>query len=41
MEGLEGYHDVHTHPEAQHLPGLVIYRFDGPLFFTNATTFRE
>ena len=27
-EGLEGYHDVRTHPKAQHLPGLVIYRFD-------------
>ena len=40
-EGLEGYHDVHTHPEAQHLPGLVIYRFDAPLFFANATTFRD
>jgi high affinity sulfate transporter 1 len=41
VEGLEGYHDVHTHPEAQHLPGLVIYRFDAPLFFANATTFRD
>ena len=40
-EGREGYHDVHTHPEAQHLPGLVIYRFDAPLFFANATTFRN
>src|SRR6202023_3102978 len=33
VEGLEGYHDVHSYPEAQHLPGLVIYRFDAPLFF--------
>ena len=41
MTGLEGYHDVHTYPEAEHLPGLVIYRFDGPLFFANATTFRD
>jgi len=41
VDGLEGYHDVHTHPEAQHLPGLVIYRFDGPLFFANAKTFRD
>ncbi len=41
VDGLEGYHDVHTYPEAQHLPGLVIYRFDGPLFFANATTFRD
>ena len=41
VESLEGYHDVHTHPEAQRLPGLVIYRFDAPLFFANATTFRD
>jgi high affinity sulfate transporter 1 len=41
VEGLEGYHDVHIHPEARHLPGLVIYRFDAPLFFANAKTFRD
>jgi MFS superfamily sulfate permease-like transporter len=41
VEGLEGYHDVHMHPEAQYLPGLVIYRFDAPLFFANAKTFRD
>jgi high affinity sulfate transporter 1 len=41
VDGLAGYHDVHIHPDAQHLPGLVIYRFDGPLFFANATTFRD
>jgi high affinity sulfate transporter 1 len=41
VAGLEGYHDVHSYPDAQHLPGLVIYRFDGPLFFANATTFRD
>ena len=40
-DGLEGYHDVHSYPEARHLPGLVIYRFDGPLFFANAKTFRD
>ena len=41
VEGLEGYHDVRAHPDARHLPGLVIFRFDGPLFFANATTFRD
>ena len=41
VEGLEGYHDVHSYPEARHLPGLVIYRFDAPLFFANAKTFRD
>jgi high affinity sulfate transporter 1 len=41
VEGLAGYHDVHTHPDAQQVPGLVIYRFDAPLFFANAKTFRD
>src|SRR5512135_2761428 len=41
VEGLAGYHDVHTHPDAQQLPGLFIYRFDAPLFFANAKTFRD
>ena len=41
VEGVEGYHDIHSYPGAGHLPGLVIYRFDGPLFFANATTFRD
>jgi high affinity sulfate transporter 1 len=41
VAGLPGYHDTHLHPEAQYLPGLVIYRFDAPLFFANATTFRD
>jgi high affinity sulfate transporter 1 len=41
MPGLAGYHDIHIHPDAQHLPGLVIYRFDAPLFFANAATFRD
>src|SRR5580700_399468 len=40
-EGLEGYHDIHSYPDARHLPGLVIYRFDAPLFFANAKTFRN
>jgi high affinity sulfate transporter 1 len=41
VPGLEGYHDITVHTEAQLLPGLVIYRFDAPLFFANATTFRD
>src|SRR5580692_856506 len=41
VEGLDGYHDIHTYPDAEHLPGLVIYRFDAPLFFANAKTFRD
>ena len=41
VDGLEGYHDVRSYPDASRLPGLVIYRFDGPLFFANASNFRD
>lgn len=41
VEDLPGYHDVHSYPDAQRLPGLVVFRFDGPLFFANAQTFRD
>jgi MFS superfamily sulfate permease-like transporter len=38
-EGLEGYHDVGRHPEAHQLPGLILFRWDAPLFFANAELF--
>lgn len=39
VDTLEGYHDIHSHPDARLMPGMVIYRFDAPLFFANANTF--
>lgn len=41
VPGYEGYHDIHVHPDAKHLPGLVIYRWDAPLFFANVRPFRD
>lgn len=41
VDGLKGYHDVSRHPEAARIPGLVLFRWDAPLFFANAETFRE
>ncbi|MEV7617197.1 sulfate permease [Streptomyces sp. NPDC089799] len=41
VPGLEGFHDVRSYPRAGRLPGLVIYRFDAPLFFANAGAFRD
>ncbi len=41
VDGVRGFHDVHMYPEAVQVPGLVIYRFDAPLIFANAPTFRE
>jgi high affinity sulfate transporter 1 len=40
-DGLEGYHDLRSYPDAEEVPGLVVYRFDAPLIFANAPTFRE
>ena len=41
VPGIPGQHDRELHPEAEQLPGLVIFRFDAPLFFANARTFRD
>ncbi len=40
VPGLAGMHDVDDYPEASTVPGLVIYRYDAPLFFANAEDFR-
>jgi high affinity sulfate transporter 1 len=40
-EGVEGYHDVTRYPGARRVPGLVLFRWDAPLFFANAELFRE
>ncbi len=37
---VKGYHDVTRYPAARRVPGLVLYRFDAPLFFANADRFR-
>ena len=34
---VPGYHDIRMYPDAEQLPGLVIYRFDAPLIFANAS----
>jgi SulP family sulfate permease len=41
VPGLAGMHDVDDYPDAQLLPGLVVYRYDAPLFFANADDFRR
>jgi len=38
---IEGYHDITRHPEARRIAGLVLFRWDAPLFFANAELFRE
>jgi MFS superfamily sulfate permease-like transporter len=39
--GIRGYHDLSRHPEGEVIEGLVIVRFDAPLFFANAGIFVE
>ncbi len=41
VKGLRGYHDITRHPEGERLPGLVLFRWDAPLFFANAETFHQ
>jgi high affinity sulfate transporter 1 len=41
VPGMSGLHDRNLHPDGEELPGLTIFRFDAPLFFANARTFRE
>jgi MFS superfamily sulfate permease-like transporter len=39
VDGIPGYHDLSRHPEGRRIPGLVIVRFDAPLFFANGDVF--
>ena len=41
VPGIPGYHDVRSYPDADRLSGCPIFRFDAPVFFANARTFRE
>ena len=41
VPGLAGMHDVDDYPTAETIPGLVVYRYDAPLFFANADDFRR
>lgn len=40
VPGLAGMHDVDDYPDAERVPGLVVYRYDAPLCFANAEDFR-
>ena len=40
-DDLEGWHSVEQYPQARELPGIVVYRWEAPLFFANAGIFRR
>jgi len=41
VERIKGYHDISRYPEARLIPGLVLFRWDAPLFFANAELFHD
>ena len=41
VPGVAGMHDIEDYPQAQLEPGLLVYRYDAPLFFANAEDFRK
>jgi len=41
VDGVEGYHDITRYREARMIPGLVLFRWDAPLFFANAEFFHD
>jgi high affinity sulfate transporter 1 len=41
VDGIRGYHDIIRYPHARVVPGLVLFRWDAPLFFANAELFQN
>jgi len=41
VEHIKGFHDIARYPEARLIPGLVLFRWDAPLFFANAELFNQ
>jgi MFS superfamily sulfate permease-like transporter len=41
VDRVKGYHDITRYPDARLIPGLVLFRWDAPLFFANAEFFHE
>ena len=41
VDGVRGYHDVARYPQARRVPGLLLFRWDAPLFFANAEWFQR
>lgn len=39
VDHVKGYHDISRYPGARRVPGLVLFRWDAPLFFANAELF--
>ena len=40
-KGVEGYHDITRYADAEQIPGLILFRWDAPLFFANGELFKK
>jgi sulfate permease, SulP family len=41
VPGLAGMHDIDDYDTGRQVPGLLVYRYDAPLFFANAEDFKH
>ena len=41
VPGIDGFTDISEYPDAQTIPGLLVYRFDAALLFFNADYFKK
>ena len=41
VPALGGWHSTDRYPEASELPGIVVFRWEAPLFFANSGQFRD
>jgi MFS superfamily sulfate permease-like transporter len=41
VPGLAGMHDIDDYATGRQMPGLLVYRYDAPLFFANAEDFKH
>jgi SulP family sulfate permease len=41
VPGLAGMHDIDDYDTGRQVPGLLVYRYDAPLFFANAEDFKR
>jgi len=41
VPGMPGFHGTRRHPEAETIPGIVLFRFNSPVVFFNAPHFKR
>jgi high affinity sulfate transporter 1 len=40
VDSIGGWHNVRRYPEAREVPGVIVFRWEAPLFFANCSAFR-